>query len=435
MLAKDKLKSGDISDISKYLDQELVINLASLSKTLHEGLLAMAVTVGLDVMNMMMEKEIEGKIGPKGAQIKDRVGNWYGTTGAKVTLGSRRLKIFRPSARSKDGYEIPIETWKTFSSKDIAEQIVLEKLLAGVSTRKMTKTLDPVGSEVENSTIGSSKSSISREFVKLTESAIQDIMNQDIEKLNIAIIMIDGIEVAKSSVVCALQITENGTKVPLGLVMGDTENKTVVKDLLSNLVQRGLSCDNGLLAVIDGAKALHSAVISVFLDQIKIQRCTIHKRRNVTDYLPKDKRPIVDKKLKLAFSNTDPVDGLKIANQVINDLKKDHPDAAKSLEEGLDEMFTVAKLKMPSILLKSLNNTNSIESMFSTVRDFTKNVKNWSSGDMKKRWIAAGVITAERSFIRIKGYQHMPILIAKLKEHAVNNLPTLFDSKQQVGVA
>ena len=220
-------------------------------------------------------------------------------------------------------------------------------------------------------------------------------------------------------IVVARGITADGTKVPVGLRLGDTDNSVVVKDLLANLVDRGLRFEHGILAVLDGSKALRKGVATVFGAKALVQRCTLHKRRNVIDYLPVASRKAMDKRLAGIFANVDAQAGLRDARRLAAQLKRDRPDAAGSLLEGLEEMFTVARLGITGALRLSLTNTNCIESMISTVRVVTGRVKKWHDGDMKKRWIATGMIEAQRTFRRVRGHTQMTDLVTRVS-HAVN---------------
>lgn len=242
-------------------------------------------------------------------------------------------------------------------------------------------------------------------------------MSRDLSELDLAALMLDGVHFADACCVVALAIGADGTKVPVGLWLGDTENKTVVTALLADLVARGLNTDGGLLVVIDGAKALATAVRKVFGDPAFIQRCTLHKRRNVRDHLPKDQQAWVDRKLAAAFNHDDPAKGERPCRDLAAQLEARWPDAAASLREGLEDMFTVRRLGVGGRLAASLTNTNCIESMISIARDTTKNVKRWRDGKMIKRWCAAGMLNAERSFRRLKGYRQMPTFVAALARH------------------
>jgi len=229
------------------------------------------------------------------------------------------------------------------------------------------------------------------------------------------VLMIDGLCVADQLVVVALVIIAEGTKVPVGLMLGDTENHIVVTELLADLVARGLRYSHGIVAVLDGSKALRKAVAKVFGDRALVQRCTLHKRRNVTGYLPVGERDAVDQRLARAFADPDPAKGRRACQELARQLDNRHPDAAASLREGLEEMFTVANLGVTGRLRRSLTNTNCIESMISIARTTTGRVKHWRDGTMKKRWIAAGLLEAERSFRRIKGCTEMSNFVAAIK--------------------
>ena len=213
----------------------------------------------------------------------------------------------------------------------------------------------------------------------------------------------------------SLVITTDGTKVPVGLWLGDTENKTVVTALLADLVARGLSSDQGILCVLDGAKALAAGVKKVFGDQATVQRCTLHKRRNVVGHLPKELGASIDKRLATIFSDPDGARGLANARRLAAELDADHPDTAGSLREGLEDMFSVRHLGITGALARSLTNTNCIESMISITRRTTGRVTKWKDGSMKKRWIAAGMLEAERSFRRVRGHKDMAKLVDALR--------------------
>lgn len=267
-------------------------------------------------------------------------------------------------------------------------------MLAGVATRRHVDVTEPVGVEGK----AQSKSAVSRRFKAATEKAMSELLARDLTGLETAVLMIDGLNVADQMIAVALIITADGTKVPVGLMLGDTENAVVVTDLLADLVASGLRFEHGILAVLDGSKALRKAVVKVFGERALIQRCTLHKRRNIIGYLPVDERDAVDRRLALAFAQIDPAKGLKACRDLARQLDGPPPDAAASLREGLEEMFTVAGLGVTGRLRQSLTNTNCIESMISICGTTTGRVKHWRTGTMKKRWIAAGMLEAERSF-------------------------------------
>ncbi len=395
---------------------EATVAMGDVASAMKEGLLAFASAAGLVVMRQMLDAELESIVGAKHAKIgEERVGNWHGTTTGQVVLGARKISVQRPRGRLVDGGEVELDTWAAFASEDLLRQVVVERMLAGVATRRHVLVGEPVG----QTGTAVSKSAVSRRFVAATTAAVAELLEADLSGLETAVLMIDGLNIAGEMIVVALVITADGTKVPVGLRLGDTENSVVVKDLLAGLVDRGLRFEHGILAVLDGSKALRKGVAKVFGAKAIVQRCTLHKRRNAIDYLPVARRKAMDKRLASIFANADAQAGLRDARRLAAQLKRDHPDAAGSLLEGLEEMFTVARLGITGGLRRSLTNTNCIESMISTVRVVTHRVKNWQDGDMKKRWIATGMIEAQRSFRRVRGHTQMTDLVTRIG-HAVN---------------
>jgi putative transposase len=409
------------------LPLEATVAMADVAGALREGLLAFSAAAGLVVMQQMLTAELAGIVGVKHAKLgSDRVGNWHGTTTGQVVLGGRKVTVDRPRGRYVDGGEVELATWETFANEDVLAQVVVERMLAGVATRRHVDVAEPVG---PLDTKGLSRSAVSRRFVAATDKAMTELLARDLSTLDTAVLMVDGLNVADQMIVVALIITADGTKVPVGLMLGDTENTVVVKDLLADLVARGLRYEHGILAVLDGSKALRSAVSRVFGERALIQRCTLHKRRNVTGYLPVDEREPIDRRLAIAFAQPDHLKGLRACRDLAAQLDETHPDAAASLREGLEEMFTVARLGVPARLRATLTNTNCIESMISITRTATDRVKHWKTGTMKKRWIAAGMLEAERSFRRVKGHADMPALVAAI--HRITN-PDTPDNYAQV---
>jgi putative transposase len=400
------------------------VALADLAGAVKEGLLGFCADVGLVVMAQMLDAEMTARVGPKHAKIPDRQANWHGTTKGPVVLGGREVTVTRPRGRSIDEKEVELESWAAFSSKDLLDRLTVERMLAGVATRRHVDVAEPLGAEIEAKAKATGRSSVSRRFKRATEAALAELIARDLSGLDVAVIMIDGLEIAGQCCVVALVICADGTKVPVGLWLGDTENKTVVTGLLADLAGRGLSVDGGLLAVLDGAKALAAGVKKVFGERAQIQRCTLHKRRNVKGYLPKELGAKIDWRLARAFADTDPAKGLDAARRIANELKAGHPDAAASLLEGLEEMFTVRRLGVNGRLAATLTNTNCIESMISVARTTMGNVKNWKDGSMKKRWVAAGMLEAERNFRRVRGCKDMPTLVAALRRAATGETVT-----------
>ncbi len=287
---------------------------------------------------------------------------------------------------------------------------MLERMLAGVSTRRYRRTQEPVGEQVEQQARSTSKSSVSRTFKDRTKRALLALMSRSLADMRLAAMMIDGLELQGRMIIVALGITTEGVKVPLGLWEGDTENATVVKALLSDLVHRGLDPAQGMLFVIDGSKALRKAIRSVFGERVPVQRCVIHKYRNVMDHLPESERPAVQARLRRAWSETDYDRALDQLKRLAADLERTHPGAAGSLREGMEETLTVTRLGITGKLRRTLACTNPCESMIDTVRRTQRNVKRWRDGEMGMRWTAAGMLEAEKQFRKVIGYTQLPEL-------------------------
>lgn len=410
------VKRGSLPTLES-LDLDALVPLAGLASTIKDGLLAFSAAAGLAVMQEMMTQELTEQIGPKHAKLADRSGNWHGTTQGSVVLGGRKVSVSRPRGRGVSGEELELETWKTFSSEDLFRSLVVERMLAGVATRRHADVAESLGEELDAKSKATTKSSVSRRFVAATEDALAELMARDLSDTDVAVLMIDGFNVADQMMTVVMVIDTEGNKTPVGLYLGDTENSTVVTALLGDLVARGLRFEQGILCVIDGAKALASGIKKVFGDRAVIQRCVIHKRRNVKSHLPDELGKSIDKRLGKIFTNTDVKAATASAKALANQLKADHPDAAASLLEGLDDMFAATRLGCSTALAKTLNNTNCIESMISITRRVMRNVKRWQDGAMKKRWCAAGMLEAQRSFRRIRGYKDIPEFVKQLRRH------------------
>ncbi len=415
------------------LPEALSVALADIVGVAREGLLALSVATGMSVMQAMFEAEVTAVAGVKGRHDPARTAVRHGTGKGSVTLGGRRVPVSRPRARTVDGHEVPLRSYGHFGGDDLLSEVVLERMLAGVATRRHARIAEPVGKALTEAATSTGRSAVSRRFVKETETALAELLARDLTGKDIKVLMLDGEHMAGRCVIVALAITAGGDKVPVGLWDGATENKTVVKAMLADLVSRGLSAEDGLLVVMDGAKALSAAVNEVFGGLVAVQRCTLHKRRNVADHLPDREKEWVDAKLVKAFNHPDPDLGLRNAKPLASLLDKTHPGAANSLREGLEEMFTVSRLGIDGRLAKTLVTSNPVESMISIARTTNRNVTRWRDGHMVLRWTAAGMLNAERSFRRIKGYKQMPHLVAALHRHA--HPDTAAETHETVGAA
>jgi transposase-like protein len=380
-----------------------------------EGLLALSVGVGLGVLAELMEEEVDEVVGPKGRHDADRVAVRHGHEAGEVTLGGRRVPVERPRVRSADGQaELPLATYAHFADRDPLTQVVLERMLAGVSTRRYRRTQEPVGATIEQASRSTSKSSVSRSFVERTRVALGELMARRLDDVRVSVMMLDGIELKGRTTIVALGVTTDGVKIPLGLWEGSTENATVATALLSDLVERGLDPEQGMLFVIDGAKALRKAIRSVF-GEVPVQRCVRHKERNVLQHLPERERPLVKRRLRSAWAETDHDRALDRLQALAGELDRTHPGAAGSLREGLEETLTLNRLGIRGSLKRTLESTNPCESMIECVRRTSRNVKRWSSGEMALRWTAAGMLEAERQFRRIIGYRDLAKLAVAIE--------------------
>jgi putative transposase len=390
------------------LPERVQIALGELAGAAKEGLLALSVGVGLGVMAELMEEEVTDVVGPKGKHDPERAAVRHGHESGEVTLGGRRVAVERPRARTADGEsEVPLRTYRHFADRDPLTRLVLEQMLAGVSTRRFSRTREPVGEEVEAEARSTSKSAVSREFVARTRENLEALMARRLDDVRLAVLMIDGIELKGRTNVVALGITSDGVKIPLGLWEGSTENAAVATALLSDLVDRGLDVEQGVLCVLDGAKALRKAVRDVLGVHTPVQRCVRHKERNVLDHLPERDRPAVKRRLRRAWAEGDHERALDALRVLASEFDRSHPGAAASLREGMEETLTLTRLGIGGSLKRTLESTNPCESMIECVRRSARNVKRWQSGDMALRWTAAGMLEAERQFRRIIGYRDL----------------------------
>ena len=381
--------------------------LGELVNSAKEGLLALSVGVGLGVLAALMEEEVDDVVGAKGKHDLERTTVRHGHEAGEVTLGGRRVQVERPRVRTADGKsEVPLRTYRHFADRDPLSRLVLEQMLAGVSTRRFERTREPVGSEVEARARSTSRSAVSREFVARTRDNLVGLMSRRLDDVRLAVLMLDGIELKERCCVVALGITTDGVKLPLGLWDGSTENATVARELLSNLVARGLDTGQGVLCVVDGAKALRKAIDEV-LGLVPVHRCQRHKERNVIDHLPERDRPPVRLRLRRAWARDDHERALDELKTLARELDHSHPGAAASLREGMAETLTLTRLGVTGSLKRTLSSTNPCESMIEIVRRTSRNVKRWQSGDMCLRWTAAGMLEAERQFRRVAGYRDL----------------------------
>jgi transposase-like protein len=397
--------------------EQVSVAMGEIAADMREGLLALAVGAGLQVMAQLMEADVAAACGPRGKHDPQRAATRHGAEAGSVTLGGRRVPVTRPRVRATDGSgEVAVAAYELFNGTELLGKMAMERMLAGVSTRRYPAALEPVGQHVTEESRSTSRSAVSRKFVAMTEHALADLLAADLSNLDLVAIMIDGVHFADHLCVVALGIDIEGTKHPLALVEGSTENTTLVRGLLVGLRERGLEVTKPILAVLDGAKALAAAVKEVF-DQPVIARCQLHKLRNVRDHLPEKMRGPVGRRMRAAYHADSALEAQAMLEALAKELDKTHPGAAGSLREGMAETLTVLRLDLPPTLARTLRSTNAVESMISICRDHSRNVKRWRDGQMALRWCAAGMVEASSQFRRVNGHLHLPVLRTALERH------------------
>lgn len=389
---------------------ELPASLAEVIEGVSEEIERLAGAAGLLIMREVMEAEAASLAGPKGKHDLQRDAYRWGHQAGYAVLGGVKVRLDHPRVRDREGHEVTLHSYERFQSPPRRRQSIARKLVHGISTRKYEQAV-----EAFTEGYGISKSAVSRELVSATRGALKDLCERRIDELpRLAVLMIDGKEFAGEHVIVALGVDETGKKHVLGLVQGGTENSTIVQHLLDDLVERGLNTLRPMLIVLDGSKALRKAATKTFGERCPVQRCQIHKRRNVKDHLPPDYQGSADQRIRTAYAMKDYDQAKAQLVKTVTWLEGINPSAARSLEEGLEETLTLHRLGLPESLRKSLQSTNLIESALSVAADVTRRVKRWRGGDMRLRWSAAGLLQAEQNFRRIRGYRMMAKLLAAL---------------------
>lgn len=428
MKKSNQIQSVEVSVSA--VPERVSVAMSEIAENMGEGLLALAVGAGLQVMAALMEADVTALAGPKGRHDGARTAVRHGRERGSVTLGGRRVPVTRPRVRTADAAgELPIASYELFSSTEILGKLAMEKMLAGLSTRRYPVGLEPVGEHIAETSSATSKSAISRRFVAMTETALADLLSQDLSGLDLVALMIDGVHFAESCCVVAMGIGTDGVKHPLALVEGSTENATLVTELLVDLRERGLDVTRPMLVGIDGSKALRKAVLDV-LDHPVIQRCQLHKIRNVKDHLPQRLRTTVGRRMTDAYHAGSALEAEAALLALAKELDRTQPSAAASLREGLDETLTVLRLGVPPTLARTLRSTNCIESLISVCREHAGNVKRWRDGQMALRWCAAGMVEAGKQFRRVNGHLHLPALRTALERECAEPVAPVVHNDQ-----
>jgi len=390
---------------------ELPLPVADVLTGIPEAVEGLSQQVGLMLIQAVIESECERVAGQKNARNPLRTANWWGSQLSPVYYDGQKALIERPRLRGKDNKEIQLSTYRAFQSPQKMKRTVMKQMVLGISSRNYEEAM-----ETFVNGYGIKKSSISRHFVKATAEQMREFMERDLSHLELCAIFIDGIEFKKNLLVVAMGLDKEGGKHILGLWQGATENAAVCNNLLDDIERRGLDMGKDYLFVLDGSKALRSAVAKKFGSDVLVQRCQQHKRRNVRDHLPPEHQEAIDARIRAAYNMTDYDKAKESLNLTVKYLERLNPSAAASLKEGLEETLTLHKFGVTGLLRKTLSTTNPIESCFSVTRTVTGRVKKWNGGDMVQRWAVAALLRAEKKFKRVKGYREIPKLIAALQQ-------------------
>ena len=400
-------------------EMQLVLPIAEVLAGVRGALEQMAGEAGLLVIQSLLEEEVQQVAGVRYAHDGRPARRW-GSEEGHVVFAGRKASIKRPRVRDRDGQEVPLTRYQLFREGNRLQEAMAERILNRVSTRRYEKVIDDVCDGY-----GIRKSSVSRQWKAESTKRLQEVMERPLGDLDLGVLLLDGITFKKYLLVVALGVDSDGQKHILGLWQGATENSTVVGGLLDDLIRRGLSTDRRYLFVLDGAKALRRAIEKRFGKQALIQRCQLHKERNILEHLPQEYHAGVRLRLRAAWNLREYAAAKKALRQVVDYLETLCPAAARSLEEALEETLTLHRLGVSDTLRKSLRSTNLIESCFSTTRDLCRNVKRWRNPEMAWRWAGTVLLEAQKKFRRIRGYRDMRTLSA--------NLDALIDSRAVAG--
>jgi transposase-like protein len=392
---------------------QLCLPIAAILAGVHDAVEAVAAEAGLLVIRALLEEEVEQRAGPRYQHKPERQASRWGSEEGSVVFAGRKVPLARPRLRSREGREVALERYELFRADGRLQRAVAPRVLRGVAMRDYEGTLEAVCDGY-----GVQKSSVSRHWKVVSAERLQQFLERPLGGLDLVALLIDGIAFHDHLLVVALGLDSAGRKHVLGLWPGATENATVCKELLADLVRRGLPTEHKYLVVIDGSKALTKAVRATFGEQAFVQRCQVHKERNVLEQLPPEHHRRVRQRLRAAWKLKGQVEARSALERVVADLEELSPSAAASLKEGLEETLTVHRLGVPESLRRTLRSTNPIESCFSTTRKRCRNVKRWRSQEMVQRWVGTMLLEVEQRLRRVRGHREMPLLVAALRRPA-----------------
>lgn len=368
---------------------------------------ALSAQAGLKIIHHFLEEEIARRTGTHGQQTAYR----HGTQPGYVVYAGRKVAIPKPRLRAKGGRELTLQSYHAFQQDGRMQRAVARKLTHQVSTRNYAAAIDDCLAGY-----GIQKSSVSRQWKAATAGELQKLCQRPVPA-DLVALLLDGQYLRRECLVVALGVDPEGRKHVLGLWHGASENSTLVKALLADLRERGLNTEARMLVVMDGAKALYKGVREVFGERALIQRCRVHKLRNVVEHLPLEKRAQAVWRLRGAWAKATPEEALKELRACVRWLETISPSAARSLEEGLDETLTISRLNLPQLLERTFSSTNLIESCFARTEAWTRRVKRWRNGQMVLRWGAAALLFAEKGFRRVRGHDQMSQLVEALSQN------------------
>jgi transposase-like protein len=389
---------------------QMVLPLAELVGWLRQGVGELIRQAGLQLMELLMEEEVRELVGERSRPQPDRTASRWGKERGYCVVMGQKVRVSRPRVRTTDDQEVRLGSYEMFHRGEPLTETVWEKLMLGLSTRKYGQAVRQF-----SEAYGLEKSAISEHFIEASRTKLKEMMERRLDKLKLCALLIDATPFAGQQMVAALGISQDGRKTILGIRQGATENATVVGELMGELANRGLDFSEPRLYVLDGGKALHAAVKKYAGESAPIQRCQVHKRRNVLDHLTDEQKPLVAKKLNVAYALEDHAAAKLALEQLHRELMDINPSAARSLGEGLEETLTVHRLHVPPQLRKTLASTNVIESAFSIVERVCSNVKRWHPGDQRERWVGSGLLVAEKQFRRVQGHKQIPNLLRELE--------------------
>jgi transposase-like protein len=379
---------------------------------------------GLQLIVLAMAQEMEALTGTRYGRSPDRQAQRWSREDGFVVVDGQKVPLERQRLRSQNGGEVRLGTYELFQQTRHLDDQVWWKMLRGLTTRNY-----PLVTRSFTQAYGIEKSAISERFIQASREKLKTLMERSLSELKLCAIVIDGTPFKGRQMIAAIGVAHDGKKTVLGLREGATENAAVVRELLEDLVRRGLDFMTPRLYVLDGAKALSTAVKRHVGETAWIQRCQVHKRRNVLDQLPEEYQPGIERKLLAAYGLVDYAEAKRALEQIHRELERINPSAARSLEEGMEETLTVHKLQMPEMLRKSLASTNIIESAFSVAEELCRRVKRWREGDHRERWAGSALLLAESKFRRVKGYKEIPKLLTALADLTINRMKKGIASK------